>query len=88
MQALRQPERIQMIGVVTGEVAGHIINGYIQRTYIKRSGGQWKPEVRLWVNYIGCGPLLVGLVIFGYALERRWHYIWVAVGWVSDLAID
>jgi hypothetical protein len=72
-----------MIGVIAGEVAGHIINGRIQRIYMKRNAGAWTPEARLWVNYIACPFLIAGLIVFGFGLERHWHYMWVAVGWVS-----
>lgn len=73
----------QMIGVVIGEIAGHFVNGYIQRVYMKRNAGAWTPEARLWVNYVACPFLIAGLLIFGFGLERHWNYMWVAFGWVS-----
>lgn len=68
-----------MVGIVIGEVSGHFINSCIQKIYMRRNGGAWRPEVRLWVNYIACPWLIAGLIIFGFGLERRWHYMVVGI---------
>ncbi|KAL8896562.1 MAG: hypothetical protein Q9192_003029 [Flavoplaca navasiana] len=51
------------------------------RIYIRRHQGRLEPEARLSVIYTALPFLLTGLVVLGFALERKWHYMVTAVGW-------
>lgn len=66
--------------VTIGEIIGHYVNYWIQQFFIRRHG-TWVPEWRLWVNWVAMPLMIGGLVLLGYALERKFHYMFVSLGW-------
>ena len=70
-----------IVGVIIGESFGHFFNDFLARRYIKRHDGHFKPETRLWTNYISAALMIPGLVILGQALDHHWNYWVIVVGW-------
>ncbi|KAL8771747.1 MAG: hypothetical protein Q9209_002938 [Squamulea sp. 1 TL-2023] len=70
-----------IVATILAEAIGHYLHDILARLYIRRHRGRLEPEARLSVIYVALPFLLTGLVVLGFALERRWHYMITAVGW-------
>ncbi|KAL9027814.1 MAG: hypothetical protein Q9180_007272, partial [Flavoplaca navasiana] len=70
-----------IIATIFAEAIGHYLHDTLARIYIRRHRGRLEPEARLSVIYTALPFLLTGLVVLGFALERKWHYMVTAVGW-------
>ncbi|KAL8998443.1 MAG: hypothetical protein Q9169_002480 [Polycauliona sp. 2 TL-2023] len=70
-----------IIATILAEGIGHFLHDSLARLYIRRHRGRLDPEARLTVIYMALPFLLTGLVVLGFALERKWHYMVTAVGW-------
>ncbi|KAL8930413.1 MAG: hypothetical protein Q9208_000597 [Pyrenodesmia sp. 3 TL-2023] len=70
-----------IVATILAEAIGHYLHDSLARIYIRRHQGRLEPEARLTVIYLALPFLLTGLVLFGFALERKWHYIITAVAW-------
>ncbi|TKA53778.1 hypothetical protein B0A49_12101, partial [Cryomyces minteri] len=70
-----------MIAAIVGELFGHWFNDFIANRYIRRSGGAFEPEVRLWTVYISSTFLVAALVLYGYGIERHWPWIGLTMAW-------
>ncbi|KIW08474.1 uncharacterized protein PV09_01376 [Verruconis gallopava] len=70
-----------MVGTVMAEFWGHWFNDFLQNRYIKKHGGQYKPENRLWGVYPAWIIGVAGLVTFGETLQHHKHWIGLAFGW-------
>lgn len=64
-----------------GELFGHWFNDFIANGYIRRSGGAFEPEVRLWTTYISSAFMIAALVIYGFGIERHWQWIALIMAW-------
>ena len=42
-----------LVAVALGEAFGHWFNDFLANRYVRKHGGVFKPEARLWTNYIG-----------------------------------
>jgi len=60
-----------VVSVGLGELFGHYFNDWNAARYIARHGGVFRPEARLWVNYVGGFLMAPGLVLLGQALQHR-----------------
>lgn len=70
-----------IVAVFLGEVFGHYFNDFLARRHIRRHGGVFEPEARIWMIYISIALMVVALVILGEALERHLHVAAVIFGW-------
>lgn len=70
-----------IVGAGLGEIFGHWIHDLIARVYIKKHGGHFEPEVRLYATFISTPFLITGLVLFGFSLEKEYHYMVLSVSW-------
>jgi hypothetical protein len=70
-----------MIGTVAAEFWGHWFNDFLCNRYIKKHGGQYKPENRLWGVYPAWLIGIAGLVTYGQVLQHHKHWIGLAFGW-------
>lgn len=68
-----------IIGVLIGWFAGHWMHDMVGRAYARRHDGHIEPEARLWVTHPASALMFVSVLILGYAFERHWHYMVVAV---------
>ncbi|KAI9717812.1 MAG: hypothetical protein M1812_004541 [Candelaria pacifica] len=69
------------VAVIIGEFFGHFFNDFLAHNYIKRHSGLFKPEVRLYMNYLASLFMIPGLVLLGFALGKHWHWGVIVVGW-------
>jgi len=60
-----------VVSVGLGELFGHYFNDWNAARYIARHGGVFRPEARLWANYVGGFLMTPGLVLLGQALQHR-----------------
>ena len=70
-----------IVAAVLAEVMGHFLHDSVAKLYIRRHQGCLEPEARLSVIYFALPFLLTGLVVLGFALEHKWHYMITAVAW-------
>lgn len=70
-----------VVAVTLGEAIGHWLHDANAKRYIRSHKGHFEPEVRLYVIYLALPLVIVGLVLFGQAMEDAWHYMATAVVW-------
>ena len=67
------------VGVFIGWFVGHWIHDAYANYYARRHGGRIVPEARLTLTYLATLIMAIGLVILGFAIQNRWHYMVLAV---------
>lgn len=70
-----------IVAVILGETCGHWIHDLIATHYMKRHGGHLSPEARLRANILATPFMIAGLILMGFALEYKYHYMLVGFGW-------
>ncbi|KZT19176.1 MFS general substrate transporter [Neolentinus lepideus HHB14362 ss-1] len=70
-----------MIATVLGQVFGHWFHDAIANHYLRTHGGRFEPEARLRAVYFSTPFMCTGLVVIGFAFEKAYHWIILAVGW-------
>jgi hypothetical protein len=70
-----------LIAVCFGELFGHFFNDFLAHRYIKSHAGRFKPETRLWSNYVAAVIMIPGITLFGQALGHQLPWIALAFGW-------
>ena len=75
-----------IVGIIIAEVFGHWFNDFMARRYIHKHHGVFEPEVRLWPVYISAIFAIPGIIIVGFAVSHKWHWIGAAAGWATFLA--
>lgn len=68
-----------VIGVILGWFVGRWLHDGVAHVFARRHRGQIKPEARLFVCYPATIIMFVSLIILGFALEKKWHYMVIAV---------
>lgn len=67
------------MGVLIGWFAGHFLHDAVGRYYAKRHEERLDPEARLIITYPATLICCVSLIVLGFAFERQWHYMVIAV---------
>lgn len=70
-----------VVAAVIAYALGHWLHDALAKFYIRRNEGQFDPESRLLIAWLALPFMLSGLVILGFALQRHYHYMLVALGW-------
>lgn len=70
-----------IVAAILAEAIGHFLHDGLAQLYIRRHRGCLEPEARLSVIYFAIPFLITGLVVLGFALEHKWHYMITAVAW-------
>lgn len=73
------------IGVLLGWFVGRWLHDGIAHLFARRHGGHVKPEARLLACYPATVCMVVSLIILGFALQRHWHYMVIAVFYGGQL---
>ena len=68
-----------IIGPLIGWFIGHWLHDFVGRLYARRHDGHIDPEARLIIAYPASVLLFASLLVLGFALERQWHYMVLAV---------
>jgi hypothetical protein len=70
-----------VVAAVLAYSLGHWLHDALARFYTRRNQSQFHPESRLIIVWLAMPAMLSGLVIVGFALQRQYHYMLVALGW-------
>lgn len=70
-----------IVAALLGELVGHWLHDVLAKNYIKRHNGHFEPEVRLYATFFSTPFMITGLVVLGYCLEDKYHYMATAVAW-------
>ena len=64
---------------------GHWLHDMVANTYAKRHNNRIEPEARLLVTYPATVIMFVAVLLFGFALQRHWHYMVIAVVFAAQV---
>ncbi|KAI9810481.1 MAG: hypothetical protein M1827_006257 [Pycnora praestabilis] len=70
-----------IVAVALGETFGHFFNDFLAARYVRKHNGHFKPEARLWTNYISACVMIPGLILVGQALQKHFNYGVIVIGW-------
>lgn len=70
-----------IVAVILGETCGHWLHDLIANHYMRRHDGHLEPEARLRANILATPFMIAGLILMGFALENKFHYMLVGFGW-------
>jgi len=70
-----------IVAALLGEVVGHWLHDFAGRLYMKRHNGVIEPEARLIVIWLSTPFIVSGLILLGFCLENRYHYMITSLAW-------
>lgn len=70
-----------LIATVVGETIGHWLHDLIAKAYIARHKGVFEAEARLYALIFAVPFKVAGLIVIGYTLSLKWHWIALCLGW-------
>ncbi|KFY12347.1 hypothetical protein V492_03928 [Pseudogymnoascus sp. VKM F-4246] len=70
-----------VVAALLGELTGHWLHDFVARLSMKRNHGIFEPEARLNVIWVSTPFIIAGLVLLGFCLEEKYHYMVTSVGW-------
>ncbi|BGP37217.1 hypothetical protein JCM10449v2_001122 [Rhodotorula kratochvilovae] len=70
-----------IVAVIIGELTGRYLNDWIADRQIKRNGGVFLAEMRLWSCYVAIPFFIVGFCLLGVAFEKKLNVASVIFGW-------
>ncbi|KAJ7429192.1 MFS general substrate transporter [Mycena latifolia] len=77
-----------IVAVILGELIGRYTNDWIMNVSVRRNGGVFEAESRLWACYIAVPLYVCGFVVLGAALENHLHVAALIMGWgIAECAI-
>ncbi|CAO1605759.1 hypothetical protein XANCAGTX0491_009265 [Xanthoria calcicola] len=68
-----------IVATILGELVGHWIHDWAGAFYTRRNGGVFESEGRLLPIYMASPLMVTGIVLVGFGLQRKWHYMAIAV---------
>ncbi|KIJ63734.1 hypothetical protein HYDPIDRAFT_112674 [Hydnomerulius pinastri MD-312] len=76
-----------MIAVVIGEIIGRYANDWIMNVTVRRNGGIFEAESRLWVCYIAMPLFLCGFLVLGAGVQHL-NMAALILGWgIAEVAV-
>ncbi|KAF7290370.1 MFS general substrate transporter [Mycena chlorophos] len=70
-----------IVSVIIGELVGRFLNEWIQNVSIRRNGGVFEAESRLWACYVAVPLYIVGFVTLGSAFQKHLSPGAIVMGW-------
>lgn len=70
-----------IVAALIAYTMGHWLHDTLARIHTHRNQGNFLPESRLLIAWLAIPFMISGLVLVGFALQRRYHYMLVALGW-------
>ncbi|KXT08942.1 hypothetical protein AC579_9529 [Pseudocercospora musae] len=71
-----------VVSATLGEILGRYLHDFLAKHLTLRSKeGKLVPEYRLMAIWISTPFMVTGIVVLGFALEEKWHYMIAALGW-------
>ncbi|KAL8999602.1 MAG: hypothetical protein Q9169_001562 [Polycauliona sp. 2 TL-2023] len=68
-----------IIGSLLGALIGHWLHDFIAQIYLKRHNGTIEPEARLIIIWLASPLMGISILLLGYAVQNKWHYMILAV---------
>lgn len=68
-----------IIGSILGAVVGHWLHDLVALHHSRRHAGHVEPEARLIITWLATPMMAVSILVLGFALQRTWHYMVIAV---------
>lgn len=69
------------VASIAAYLSGHWLHDTLTKLYVRRNEGRFDPEARLIIVWLAMPFMISGLVLVGFALQRHYHYMLVALGW-------
>lgn len=77
-----------IVAVVLGELTGRYVNDWIMNVSIRRNGGVFEAESRLWACYLAIPLYICGFVVLGASLQKHLGVGALVMGWgIAELSI-
>lgn len=77
-----------IVAVLIGEVVGRFLNDWIMNVSIRRNGGVFEAESRLWTCYLAVPLYICGFVVLGASLQMRLSPGALVMGWgIAEVAV-
>ncbi|KLO19176.1 MFS general substrate transporter [Schizopora paradoxa] len=77
-----------VVSVLIGQLLGTYLNDYIAFRFIRRNKGVFEAESRLWTCYISLPFYIAGLIISGFAFQKKLPLVAVVFGWgIREVAV-
>ncbi|KAJ7913533.1 MFS general substrate transporter [Mycena leptocephala] len=70
-----------IVAVILGELIGRYANDWIMNISVRRNGGVFEAESRLWACYFAVPLYICGFVVLGAALQNHLHPAALIMGW-------
>jgi len=70
-----------IVACILGQLIGHYLHDALANHYVRKHKGIFEPESRLRVIYLSEPLMCAGLIILGFALQQKLHFMVAAVGW-------
>ncbi|KAM5452121.1 hypothetical protein MaudCBS49596_003474 [Microsporum audouinii] len=70
-----------VVAAILGEIVGHWLHDRVANFAASRNHGRFEPEARYLVIWISTPCICAGLILLGFALERKYHYMLASLGW-------
>lgn len=70
-----------VVAAIIAYLSGHWLHDLLAHVHTKQNDGRFNPESRLIIVWFAIPFMIAGLIIVGFALQRQWHYMLVALGW-------
>ncbi|KAJ5921591.1 hypothetical protein N7454_009065 [Penicillium verhagenii] len=70
-----------VVAAIIAYTLGHWLHDALANFYVHRNNGVFHLESRPLIEWLAMPFMLSGLVIVGFALQRHYHYMLVALGW-------
>ncbi|EEH21718.2 hypothetical protein PABG_03934 [Paracoccidioides brasiliensis Pb03] len=66
---------------ILGEIVGHWLHDLIAKIAARHNNGRLEPEARYVAVWISTPFMIAGLVLLGFALDGKYHYMLASLGW-------
>jgi len=77
-----------IVGIILGEVIGRYLNDWLADRLIKRNNGVFVAEMRLWALWIAVPLFVLGMCLYGYAIQQKSFVALMVIGWgLFEIAI-
>ena len=75
-----------IIGSLVGAILGHWLHDSIGTYYTRQHSGHIEPEARLIIIWLASPVMAVSVLVLGFALQRAYHWIVVAIFFAMQIA--
>ncbi|KAL8841167.1 MAG: hypothetical protein Q9170_001021 [Blastenia crenularia] len=70
-----------IVAAILGNLIGYWLHDLIVTLYMRSHRGRFESEARLWAGWLATPFLAGGLILLGFCLQKRFHYMVTSVAW-------